>query len=311
MAVSKRIADGLHIVDLMYQGLSGVISAYVLEDAGEFALIDTGPTSTIDSLLSGMTEIGVEPQSISKILLTHIHLDHAGASGTLAQLCPEAQIYVHEVGAPHLIDPSSLIRSATRIYGDMMGPLWGDVLPVPAANITTVADDQIVTVGRRQLCGLHTPGHASHHIAYHDQEREAVFVGDVAAVRLQGSDVVRPPTPPPDFDLDLWCSSIDRVARLRSKTIFLTHFGPFEDVDHHLQQTKDRLAAWTELIVKGVQRGLDRNEMVLQLMEFSKAGMPENERDDVSLGRYEAATPFGMSVDGIMRYIRKRQEIPI
>lgn len=308
MANVRKLDDGLHLIDLKFQSQPGVIAAYLLEDAGERALIEIGPTSTLDSLLAGLEALDVPPESISKVLVTHIHLDHAGASGTFLRRCPQARLYVHENGARHMIDPSKLLASATRIYGDMMGPLWGAFEPVPAERLTSLTDENVITVGNRSLTALYTPGHASHHVVYHDPDRGTVFTGDVAAARLQGFDYVRPPTPPPELDLELWDRSIERVRSLNARSINLTHFGPFSDVDRHLQQVRHQLHAWADLIDRAQRSGQDRPEIVDNLMLHGNAEIMRETNDASAVQGYELATPYGMSVDGYLRYFRKRQE---
>jgi glyoxylase-like metal-dependent hydrolase (beta-lactamase superfamily II) len=305
MAIEK-IDDGVSCIDLGFQGVPHVIAAYLLEDGGQRALIETGPTSTLDTLIAGLREIGVEPESISQLLVTHIHLDHAGAAGTWIRRFPEARLFVHEIGVPHMLNPEKLIASATRIYGDMMGPLWGEVEPVPEERITSLTDGDVVTVGRKQLAVLYTPGHASHHVVFHDQERDTVFTGDAAAVRMPGMRYVRPPTPPPDIDLDAWDRTLDRLRALRPRSINLTHFGPFTDVDRHLDEARRRLHAWGEIVRSAADAGQDKPEIVDRLALLGDRELGEETTEAETLRQYELATPYGMTVDGYLRYWRKR-----
>ncbi len=243
-----QLDEGLYLLDLMFQGTPGVIASYLLAGPdGDLALIETGPGSTVPALISGVEAAGCDPARIAKLLLTHIHLDHAGAAGELVGKFPNATVYVHEAGAPHMIDPSKLLASAERIYGDDMDRLWGSFLPVPADRLVVLHDGDQIEAGGRTLTALYTPGHASHHVAYHDPSGEGrLFTGDVAGVRLQGFNYVRPPTPPPDLDLGLWNESIDRIMALNPLpgTILLTHFGPFADAPRHLHELRTRLQIW-------------------------------------------------------------------
>lgn len=298
--------DRLHCIDLRFQGQPGVIAAYLLEDAGEYALIETGPTSTLDTLLAALKGKGVDPAEIGKLLVTHIHLDHAGASGTFMRLFPRAKLFVHEIGVPHMIDPSKLVASATRIYGDMMGPLWGKIDPVPPDRITALRDGDTIRVGNRNLKVLYTPGHASHHVAFHDPERSLVFTGDAAAVRLQGHDFVRPPTPPPDIDLEVWSDTFTRLQALRAETLCLTHFGPFHDADRHLHDARERLFAWGEIVRRAAAAGQTQPELTATLRRHGDAELLREDDSADTLLRYELATPYGMSVDGYLRYFRRR-----
>ena len=298
------LGNGVHLIDLNFQGSPDVIAAYLVEDAGERALIETGPTSSLENLLAGLEEIDVAPESIDKLLVTHIHLDHAGAAGTFMRRYPQARLYVHERGAPHMIDPSRLLASAQRIYGDQMEPLWGAFEPVPAHRIEILTDENSIQIGNRQLQALYTPGHASHHVVYHDQSG-AVFTGDVAAVRLPETDYVRPPTPPPDIDLELWTQSIERVRNLHPNVLYLTHFGPFDDIEHHLQQAHDRLYDWADVVARAQASGQDRPEIVDTLRRHADRELLALTNDAALVERYELATPFGMTVDGYLRYFTK------
>lgn len=308
MATVRGLGDGLRCIDLEFQGQPGVIAAYLLEDRGERALIEIGPTSTLDTLLRGLDDVGVEPESISKVLVTHIHLDHAGAAGTFIRRFPQAHLYVHEAGAPHMLDPTKLLASARRIYGDMTGPLWGDFEPVPEGKLTTIGEGDTVEIGNRRLDVLYTPGHASHHVAFHDAERQGIFTGDVAAVRLQSYDYVRPPTPPPDLDLEKWSASIQRVRELHPRELYLTHFGPFSDVEPHLDATERRLYDWAEVIERAVDSGQDRPEITDNLRLHADRELLDETSDARVLQRYELATPYGMTVDGYLRYFKKRAQ---
>jgi glyoxylase-like metal-dependent hydrolase (beta-lactamase superfamily II) len=305
--MTAETETGVRVFDLDFQGLPGVIAAYLIEDAGERALIEVGPGSTLETLLAQLRAAGVEPESISKLLVTHIHLDHAGASGSFIHRHPQAQLFVHEIGAPHMVDPAKLLRSATRIYGDMMDTLWGEFLPVPEDRITALSDGDQIQVGDRTFEVLYTPGHASHHVAFHDPERGVVFAGDAAAVRLQGFSFVRPPTPPPDIDLELWSQSIERMRALRPKTLYLTHFGPFQDVDAHLDQARQRLYEWGELVRKAAESGQDRPEIADNLRLHGDRELLKQTNDATALERYELSAPYGMTVDGYLRYFAKRE----
>jgi glyoxylase-like metal-dependent hydrolase (beta-lactamase superfamily II) len=269
-------------------------------------LIETGPASTLSSLFSGLESLNLGVESLSKLLVTHIHLDHAGASGTLIERHPHLRLYVHEIGAKHLIDPTALLKSATRIYGSQMDRLWGEVVPVPEDNIHLLEEGDAVMVGKRRLDVLYTPGHASHHVVFHDTEYGVVFVGDVAAIRMPGYDYILPPTPPPDIDLELWSQSLERVRGLHPKTIYLAHFGPFSDVEAHLTRTRDQLHAWGDVVRGALERGQEREEIRQTLQQHAIREITETTGDENAVGRYATAGPFGMSADGYIRYFQKK-----
>src|SRR4051795_6724367 len=207
------------LIDTMHLGHDRVIGAY---EIGDGVIVDPGPATTVETLLEH-----VEPRVL---LLTHIHLDHAGATGVLVRRNPEIKVYVHERGAPHLIDPSRLLKSAAQLYGDDMDRLWGEVVPVPEENVTALAGGETV----EGLLVAYTPGHASHHVAYFDPDSGEAYTGDVAGVRTPPGELVMPPTPPPDIDVERWLASIDVVAAWKPSTLCLTHAGKFSDVDRHL-----------------------------------------------------------------------------
>jgi glyoxylase-like metal-dependent hydrolase (beta-lactamase superfamily II) len=245
-------------IDVMHLGRPHVICAYELPGApsggdpgGAGLVIDPGPESCLETLLEGLQS---EPRAL---LLTHVHLDHAGAAGALARRLPGLTVYVHESGAPHLADPSKLLRSAARLYGEDMQRLWGEVAPVPAERIQALRGGETVE-GMRVA---HTPGHASHHVAYLDESSGDAYVGDLAGVRVPGSTYTVPPTPPPEIDVEAWLASLETVARWSPSALCLTHFGRATDVGDQLDRvraalgeraerarldTVDGFAAWSE-----------------------------------------------------------------
>lgn len=306
--LAQQLADDLWLLDTLYQGEPGVIGSYLLTGAAGPALIDVGSAANLDTLLAAIAAAGVEPRAIRHIVLTHIHLDHAGAAGPLLQVCPEARVYVHAIGAPHLVDPSKLIASAGRIYGDQMHRLWGTMMPVPADRIVRLEEGDRLTVGDRTLQALYTPGHAIHHIAYHDAAHGAVFAGDVAGVRLQGVPLVRPPTPPPDLSLEDWYVSIERLQGLDPHVLYLAHFGPVTDVAAHLRELRDRLAEWGEAMLGGMRAGLDEDALTATLAELSAGDLARAAGDALPevRRRYELAANYRMSAQGYVRYFTKR-----
>ncbi|HUS16373.1 MAG TPA: MBL fold metallo-hydrolase [Chloroflexia bacterium] len=308
MTAPVQLDEGLFLLDLMYQDTPGVIAAYLLAGPGDdLALVEVGPGSTIPALVEGIRAAGFEPAAVQKLVLTHIHLDHAGAAGELLQQMPQATVYVHEVGAPHMLDPSKLLASAQRIYGDNMDRLWGAFLPVPADRLVVVRDGDQIAAGGRTLQALDTPGHASHHLAYFDAGGPGhLFTGDVAGVRLQGHNYVRPPTPPPDLDLALWNGSIDRIMALDPLpgVLYLTHYGPFGDAPRHLHELRTRLEIWSGIVHTAMRDGQDR-AAVIHTLELAGTPALRLQADEDGVARYELAGNYEMSVDGLIRYWRK------
>jgi glyoxylase-like metal-dependent hydrolase (beta-lactamase superfamily II) len=218
----------MRLIDVRHLGRERVIACWELDGV----LIDPGPTTAMENLIEALN--GEEPRAL---LLTHIHLDHAGAAGSLVRRWPELPVYVHERGARHLADPTKLLDSAELLYGDQMERLWGEVAPVPEANLHSLSGGEEV-LGFRVA---YTPGHASHHVSYLHPPSGRVFVGDMAAVRIPPSDFVLPPTPPPDIDLELWEDSIERILDWEPESLGITHFGQVDDPEAHLERVRERL----------------------------------------------------------------------
>ena len=243
----------IHTIDLHYLGIPGAIAAYLVvgpPPKREPVLIETGPASTLEHLKSGLKSLGLDLANIRHALVTHIHLDHAGAAGHLAR--QGTRIYVHEFGAKHLVDPTRLIESASRIYGDQMERLWGTLVPVPQAQITPVHDGDFLDIAGLRLRALETPGHARHHHAF--ALEEICFVGDVAGISVPGvpepprGKFISVPTPPPEFDLPAWHASIDRLRSQEFARIYLTHYGACDNVDAHFQKLHQWLDEHTDVV---------------------------------------------------------------
>ncbi|PYQ76906.1 MAG: MBL fold metallo-hydrolase [Acidobacteria bacterium] len=248
------LASGVSYTDVQFIGLPGIIASVVLHGPGGAAIIDPGPTSTLPALGADLAHAGIAMRDVRALLLTHIHLDHAGATGTLVREQPDLRVYVHEKGAPHLVDPTRLLASATRLYGDEMDRLWGDVLPVPAHTLSVLAGGERISAGGRDLDIAYTPGHASHHVSYFSADTGIAFVGDTAGVRLTPGGFNVPPTPPPDIDLEAWAVSLHRIEQWGAGTLFVTHFGPSAPVATHLSEFADRLAIVSRLAAASLAR---------------------------------------------------------
>jgi glyoxylase-like metal-dependent hydrolase (beta-lactamase superfamily II) len=280
----------MRLIDLRHLGHGRVIGSWLVGDV----LIDPGPESCMDALLAGLG--GREPRVIA---LTHIHLDHAGATGALVRRFPDVEVWVHERGARHLIDPARLLASAGRLYGDDMDRLWGEVLPVPAERVRKLAGGETLdTAGlpTRPHGGFavaYTPGHASHHVAYLHLDSGTVFCGDVGGVRISQSAPVLAPTPPPDIDLPAWLASLEQIESWRPSAIAPTHFGRYEDVAEHLAQLRERLAEWERLAAAG-----DEDEFVRALRERMQVA-----DDPGAVVAYQQAMPADQSYAGMRRFL--------
>lgn len=276
-------------IDLLHQGTPRSIGVYLLDGDDGPALFDCGPATTIDALKAGLADAGLALTDVRHLLLSHIHLDHAGAAGTLVREHPALQVHVSEIGAPHLIDPSRLEASARRLYGDAFDPLWGELAPVPKENVH-VAGDSVVG-----LACFPTPGHASHHISYFDRDG-TLYAGDAAGVRIQPGRYVLPPTPPPDFDLDAWQNTVDEIERHAPDRLALVHFGVAEDPARHLAELRLELYDWAEFVLGGASEE--------EFVDYVRAELANAGED---LDTYDVAMPLWQSYRGIKRWVEKRQ----
>ena len=305
--VATPIGERLWLLDLRFMGEPGVVAAYLLAGNDELALIETGPSSTLPTLRAGIRAAGFEPADLTALLVTHIHLDHSGAAGVLARECPRATVYVHPIGAPHLADPAKLLASATRIYGGRMDELWGEVAPVPAERIVSLDDGVPVSVAGRVLTPIFTPGHASHHAAYWDAASGVAFTGDAGGVRMQGTGFVCPPTPPPELDPEAWAESIVRLRALEARRICPTHFGPFDDVEAHLDALLPELDAFLDLARTALRAGADQATLTRVIHDQIAARL--GDVPEQTLRQLELANPPYVAAPGLTRYLTKRGEV--
>src|SRR5256884_3359657 len=224
-----QISPGAWQISHPFLGEHEIVGSYLLEGRNELAIIDPGPGSMVESLLASIREAGFDPEDVTHILATHVHLDHAGATGTLVRQMPGAHVYIHSKGAPHLLDTTKVVASASRIYGDRMKLLWGEIESTPQERLHIIEGGDILNVAGRRLEVHYTPGHAVHHVIFFDVHSGELFAGDAAGVRLQGINYVRPPAPPPDLDLEAWSASIDKLKKLRPDILYLAHCGPADN----------------------------------------------------------------------------------
>jgi glyoxylase-like metal-dependent hydrolase (beta-lactamase superfamily II) len=301
------VDDDVWMIDLKFQGYRGVIAAYLIRDGDEAALIETGPTATLPALLAGIEAAGVDLSRVRKLLVTHIHLDHSGAAGVLMRALPHARVFVHPVGAPHLIDPTRLVASATRLYTDRMDTLWGEVAPVAAARVVELKDGDRVAIGGRTLVALDTPGHATHHLCYWEAARAALFTGDVGGVRMAGTTYACPPPPPPELDPEAWARSVERMRALSPRRLYLTHGGPIDDVEFHLDQLMPNLTELRELALAALRAGADQMRLTALIHDHVAAKLVGAPLD--ALEKIEWATPSYLAAPGLTRLLLKRGEV--
>jgi glyoxylase-like metal-dependent hydrolase (beta-lactamase superfamily II) len=292
-------------LDLNFMGISGAIASYLIPHSTGAVLVECGPGSTLPALLEGLSQHGLSPTNITDVFLTHIHLDHAGAAGWLAR--QGARIHVHPVGAPHMQNPEKLLSSAARIYGDKMGTLWGEFLPVPPEKLSVIQDNDVITVDGMSFQATDTPGHADHHHVY--LLEDTLFSGDIGGVRLAGTHHVRLPMPPPELNLIKWRHSLEQLKELKFTRIAPTHFGIFSDAQQHLsilEKELDDISAWVEAIMPGDPPVDEINHLLIDWYQqrAMQAGVPVEQ-----LQGYESANPSWMSGYGIQRYWRKVRQV--
>jgi glyoxylase-like metal-dependent hydrolase (beta-lactamase superfamily II) len=291
----------INIVDLNFLGYNQAIAAFLVPTSDGLVLVETGPHSTLPTLLQQIEILGYRPDQVRHVLLTHIHLDHAGAAWYFAQL--GAKVYVHPVGLPHLQSPERLMSSATRIYGDDMNRLWGQMKAIKTEQLIAVNHGQTLTFGNRTFEAWHTPGHAVHHIVW--KLGRVLFTGDVAGVKIFEGPVM-PPCPPPDIDIEAWNQSIELILKADIDELYLTHFGKITNVRPHFEQLHYFLNDWYQWMSDHLQAESDLNKLIPLFQQhvgkqLVKLGLSENE-----IEVYEAANPSWMSVYGLSRYIKKK-----
>jgi glyoxylase-like metal-dependent hydrolase (beta-lactamase superfamily II) len=294
----------IDFIDLNFRGSDRVIATAVMNGPDGVTLVDPGPASCLPALEAGLRHRGLTLRDVRSLLITHIHLDHAGAVGTMVERVPAIRVHVHERGAPHLVDPAKLLASATRLYGDQMDALWGAFLPVPAANLNVLEGGERVAVAGTSLRVAYTPGHAKHHVSYLDETTGVAYIGDTGGIRING-DYLLAPTPPPDIDLAGWRDSLDAIEAWQPVALFLTHFGVVTAAKAHLARFRTTLATQAEAVRQSLAAGATDDArmraFVEQLRRDVRTTMPEHEARATEL-----AVPFDQLWQGLERYWRKQ-----
>jgi len=280
--------------------VQNVIAAYIIETNEGPVLIETGPNTVYNNLVKSVNEAGFSIEDIKHVFVTHIHLDHSGAAWQLAE--KGATIYVHSRGAKHLADPSKLVASAERIYGDKMQELWGVIKPVPKDRIYATEDGQKINIGGIDIRVIDSPGHASHHNVYIIEG--IAFTGDAAGIKIAGGPVV-PPTPPPDIHIEQWQETLKKIRELNPDVLYPTHFGKSDDVILHLDEMESRLLEWSDWIGEQIKAGKTDEEITNEYERLSKNLLNQHNIGDDMMTAYEFADPFWMNVMGLVRYWRK------
>jgi glyoxylase-like metal-dependent hydrolase (beta-lactamase superfamily II) len=295
-------------IDLQFQGHPGVIATAVIPIGGGVVLVDPGPSSCLPALERGLAALNHSLTDVRAVLLTHIHLDHAGAAGTIARRVPGVPIYVHEIGARHLASPEKLLASATRLYGDAMDRLWGEFLAVPAPSLRPLAGGESVTLDGRRFEVAYTPGHAVHHVSYFDGVDGTAYVGDTAGIQVSPGYVL-PATPPPDIDLERWEASLAAIERWSPRRLYLTHFGPVDTPAPHLAMYRAALARSAERVRASLADDSDDEARIADWEAWLRADVRTRMPEAAAVAA-ESAAPFRQLWLGLARYWRKRAEAP-
>ena len=293
-------------IDLNFRGSPRVIATAILEGHDGITLVDPGPTSCLPALEAGLKERGLTLRDVRSVLLTHIHLDHAGAAGTIVERVPGIRVYVHEHGAPHMIDPAKLLASVTRLWGDQMDTVWGAFLPVPASQITILKGGERLEIGGTPISVAYTPGHAKHHVSFLDEHDGVAYVGDTAGVRVSG-DYLIAPTPPPDIDIEAWQRSLNVIDAWQPVSLFVTHFGPITSARAHLARYRAVVNEAAQTARQLIEAGGTEEELTKRFTEKMRQdvrkSLPEREARTTEL-----AAPFDQLWQGLSRYWQKQRE---
>jgi glyoxylase-like metal-dependent hydrolase (beta-lactamase superfamily II) len=306
--MSPVLAAGLDYIDLQFLGRPQIIATAILHGTPGVALVDPGPTSTLDNLTTALTRKGIRFDDVRQILVTHIHLDHAGAVGSILDRHPHIKVVVHERGAPHLVDPTKLLASAGRLYGENMEFLWGDVKPVEKLQLQIVSGGETLHVVGREVSVAYTPGHASHHVSYFDTATRVAFVGDTGGIRRGAGGYIMPPTPPPDIDLEAWHESERKILAWDPDTLFMTHFGPFQGARPHFQGLFANLAEWSRIASKLLADPSKSDEERQAAFTDEVYGEIRRQLGEAEADNYTKAGGLNYSWQGLARYWRKKAD---
>ena len=292
-------------LDDLWMGRPRSIATALLESDGHRTIVDPGPGSTLETLRQGLRSRSISVSDLDAVLLTHIHLDHAGATGALVGENPRLAVYVHTNGAPHMIDPSKLLASAQRLWPNDLQRLFGETLPVPAENLHIVEGGETLTLGSRQVEVVYTPGHASHHVSYFDKAEGVAFVGDTAGVRIEGNAFAMPATPPPDIDLGIWDTSFAAILERKPARLFLTHFGYSDNPSEHILHFRERLHRWATLTAEILRTAASDSAAMDAFMSATYAEISQHLPADEA-EHYAFSAGLNLSFLGLARYVRKR-----
>ena len=295
------------VLDTNWLGHARSIAAVLLESDGHRAIVDPGPASTLATLRQLLDLRGIGVSDLNAILLTHIHLDHAGATGALIKENPNLEVYVHKAGMLHMADPTKLLASAERLWPGELGHLFGETLPVPFGNLRMLKGGETLSLGSRKLEVVYTPGHASHHVSYFDSSDGTAFVGDTAGFHIDGEDYVVPLAPPPDIDLEIWDASLNAIAARHPSRLLLTHFGYSNDPAAHIAEYRKNLQRWAVLAAEVLRSTPDQNAALEKFVSAASAEIKQR-LSAAEAEHYIFNCGLNLTWLGLARYHRKRAE---
>jgi glyoxylase-like metal-dependent hydrolase (beta-lactamase superfamily II) len=304
------VADDVTMIDTVMAGEPELNAVYVL-GGDQPALVETGPGADLPLVLEALESLGLGADDLGHIVVTHIHLDHAGAAGALAGRFPRATVWVHERGAPHLTDPTRLVASTARTYGDhRMRAFFGETVPVPAERLRSVSDDDTIDLGTRSLDVLHTPGHASHHVALQDPVSGAMFTGEAIGSFLPWGPAWRPALPPPEADVVTALASIERIRSRGATALLTSHFGPVADADAACDAASDDITTWSDAVRRALETdaGATIDEVARELVGLASVSFERETGRPIEMDRYDVLGSVAMNAAGLSRYWRKRWE---
>ncbi len=304
MAAGPRVVElgrGRRLLDLDFRDTEGLVAAYLLPAPDGYVLLETGPTTCREALLRGLAAAGVFAEEVRHVLVTHIHLDHAGGMGALADALPRATFYAHELGVPHLVDPSRLVASARRAWGAAADPIWGPIPPVPAARLIPLRGGERIPLRDGELEVLATPGHARHHLSFFDTGLRGMFTGDSAGVRLERSDRLRPAVPPPDLDLEQLFASVEAMRRLDPRLVLFSHFGPSPSGAGDLARYRSIVERWRDVALAAAREREDVQFVARRLREEDEAAGSKEPVDRAGL-----VSGYDLAAQGFVRYFETR-----
>jgi glyoxylase-like metal-dependent hydrolase (beta-lactamase superfamily II) len=296
----RDLGSGRLLLDLDFRDTEGLVAAYLVPEEEGFTLIETGPSTCREALLAGVGRAGVAPEEIRHVFVTHIHLDHAGGMGAVVHSFPKATFYAHELGVPHLVEPSRLIASARRAWGAAADPLWGTIVPVPAPRVVALRGGERFPVRGGELSVLATPGHARHHLAFFDSAIRGIFTGDGAGVRLEHSVHLRPAVPPPDLDLEDLFSSLETMRRTDPRLVLFSHFGPSPDGALDLVRYRTLVEQWRDVALAAARERPEAEFMTEALRRYDMATLAGSRPDE----RESLVSGYELAAQGFLRYFQ-------